>query len=46
MARTPFDRFLRGDKSALNTEEQRGLQVFQDAGCIQCHGGLIQTKFV
>ena len=38
-ANTPYDRFLRGDKSALNAEQQRGLQVFQDAGCIQCHGG-------
>lgn len=36
---TPFDRYLRGDKSALNAEQQRGLRVFQDAGCIQCHGG-------
>jgi cytochrome c peroxidase len=36
---TPFDRFIRGDATALNTEQQRGLKVFQDAGCILCHGG-------
>jgi cytochrome c peroxidase len=45
MTRTPFDRFLRGDKSALNTEQQRGLQAFQDAGCIQCHGGPMFSDF-
>jgi cytochrome c peroxidase len=36
---SPFDRFQRGDASALNAEQQRGLRVFQTAGCIQCHGG-------
>jgi cytochrome c peroxidase len=35
----PIDRFLSGDKSALNEEQQRGLAVFEKAGCIQCHGG-------
>ncbi len=42
---TPYDRFLRGDKSALNTEQQRGLKVFQDAGCIQCHGGPMLSDY-
>ncbi len=42
---TPFDRFLLGDKSALNTEQQRGLRVFQDAGCTQCHGGPMFTDY-
>jgi cytochrome c peroxidase len=41
----PFDRFLRGDTSALNTEQQRGLRVFQDAGCIHCHGGPMLSDF-
>lgn len=36
---SPFDRYLRGDPSALNAEQQRGLKVFQDAGCQHCHGG-------
>jgi cytochrome c peroxidase len=36
---TAFDRFMRGEASALNATQQRGLRVFQDAGCIQCHGG-------
>ncbi len=41
----PFDRFLRGDKLALMAEQQRGLRVFQDAGCIQCHGGPMLSDF-
>jgi cytochrome c peroxidase len=42
---TPFDRFLGGEKSALNAEQQRGLRVFQDAGCIHCHGGPMLSDF-
>ncbi len=42
---TAYDRFLRGEKSALNAEQQRGLQVFQDAGCIQCHGGPMLSDY-
>ncbi len=43
--RTAFDRFLEGDPQALNDEQQRGLRVFQDAGCIQCHGGPMFSDF-
>lgn len=42
---TPYDRFLRGDSSALNPEQRLGLRVFQDAGCIQCHGGPMLSDF-
>lgn len=34
-----FDRFLRGDRSALNATEQRGYQHFLDYGCASCHQG-------
>ena len=44
-ARTAFDRFLEGDASALNVAQQHGLRVFQDAGCIQCHGGPMLSDF-
>ena len=44
-ATTPFDRFLRGDAFALNAEQQRGLRVFQDAGCILCHGGPMLSDY-
>lgn len=42
---TAFDRFLAGDSFALNTEQQRGLRVFQDAGCNHCHGGPMLSDF-
>jgi cytochrome c peroxidase len=35
---SPFDRFLRGQKTALDDSAQRGLKLFQGrAGCVQCH---------
>ena len=34
-----FDKFLSGDASALTEQEQRGLSLFMDAGCIACHMG-------
>ena len=44
-ANSPFDRFMRGDATTLNAEQQRGLRVFQTAGCIQCHGGPMFSDF-
>ncbi len=35
-----FDQFLRGDAKALNEEEQKGLAVFMEKGCADCHGGM------
>ena len=35
-----FDRFLRGDKSALNNQEQAGYLLFKQFGCISCHQGM------
>lgn len=43
--RTAFDRYLAGEQSALNTQQMRGLHVFQEAGCIQCHGGPMLSDF-
>jgi cytochrome c peroxidase len=35
-----YDRFLLGDTTALNEQEERGLQLFNGAaGCRSCHGG-------
>src|SRR4029079_19203633 len=35
-----FDRYMRGDKSALNDQEKRGLIVFFGKGsCSECHQG-------
>ncbi len=37
---TPFDKYMRGDKSALNEQQIRGLKLFEGkANCIECHNG-------
>jgi len=42
---TPLDRFLEGNTSALNAQQQRGMEIFQNKGrCINCHGGPELTK--
>jgi cytochrome c peroxidase len=38
-ADSPFDRFVRGNDSALTVSQKRGLKVFFEAGCDGCHGG-------
>ncbi len=35
-----FDKFLRGDKTAITEDEQRGYQKFKAYGCIACHQGV------
>ncbi len=35
-----FDKFLRGEKSALSATEQNGLSLFIEKGCVDCHGGV------
>lgn len=34
-----FDKFLRGDESALNAQEKRGYETFKEVGCTACHNG-------
>lgn len=38
---SPFDRFMRGEASALDASAQRGLALFESdrLGCARCHGG-------
>jgi len=41
---TPFDQYMRGDKSALSEQQVRGLALFQGkANCIECHNGPLLT---
>ncbi len=41
---TPLDRYLKGDESALNDAQKRGMALFNGkAGCIQCHNGALAT---
>jgi len=36
---SPYDRFVKGDKTALNEQQQRGMQTFAEVGCVSCHSG-------
>lgn len=36
-----FDKFLRGDASAITDEEKRGFQTFKNLGCSSCHQGML-----
>lgn len=36
----PFDAFLRGETSALPEPAQRGLALFMEQGCVNCHQGV------
>lgn len=35
-----FDRFLRGDKDAIDKDELAGYELFKSLGCISCHQGV------
>ena len=35
----PFDRYERGDKSAMTDDQIRGMSAFQSMGCVNCHDG-------
>ncbi|NHZ73448.1 MAG: hypothetical protein GWP16_03135, partial [Nitrospirae bacterium] len=42
--RSPFDRFLRGDRQAMSVKARRGMNLFYGkAGCAECHSGPFQT---
>jgi cytochrome c peroxidase len=36
---SPFDQYMRGDETALNNQEIRGMSAFLNAGCVNCHSG-------
>jgi len=36
---TPYDRFVRGDHSALSEAQLRGMALFDAIGCTSCHAG-------
>lgn len=45
-----FDKYLKGDATALNDTEKKGMETFINAGCITCHmnstvGGNMYQKF-
>jgi cytochrome c peroxidase len=40
-----FDRYLRGDKTALNAVEQFGMEAFDTQGCTLCHRGPMLSDY-
>jgi cytochrome c peroxidase len=36
---TPYDKFVKGDKSALTEQQQNGMKLFAETGCTTCHNG-------
>jgi cytochrome c peroxidase len=36
----PLDRYLRGERDAIDQQEQRGYELFKSYGCIACHQGV------
>lgn len=34
-----FDKWLKGDKKALSSNELEGYRLFKDSGCVACHNG-------
>jgi len=34
-----FDKWLKGDKKALNQVEREGYKLFKESGCVACHNG-------
>ena len=36
----PFDKYLRGDASALTATQKDGLRLFMSKGCAECHNGI------
>ena len=42
---SPFDRYMRGDTSALSPEQLRGMERFESTGCVNCHSGPMFSDF-
>ncbi|RLA30005.1 MAG: cytochrome-c peroxidase [Gammaproteobacteria bacterium] len=36
---SPYDRYVEGDRSALSVQAIRGMETFEQAGCMSCHSG-------
>ncbi len=36
---SPYDKYVKGDKEAMNTQQARGMETFQKVGCVACHSG-------
>ncbi len=36
---SPYDRYVKGDKTALTAQQVRGMEAFDTVGCTSCHSG-------
>jgi cytochrome c peroxidase len=41
--KSPFDRFIAGDKTAMTSRQELGMLLFVDNGCTNCHSGPLLT---
>jgi cytochrome c peroxidase len=37
---SPFDRYIKGEEFAISVKAKKGMQLFNDAGCLACHFGV------
>jgi cytochrome c peroxidase len=42
---SPVDRFRAGDTTALNEQQRRGMELFDEVGCDRCHEGVMFSDF-
>jgi cytochrome c peroxidase len=42
---SPFDRYMRGDTTAMSAEQIRGMNRFETIGCANCHSGPMFSDF-
>ncbi|KIC94042.1 cytochrome-c peroxidase [Flavihumibacter solisilvae] len=40
-----FDRYMRGDKTAMSAREIEGMQLFISSGCARCHSGPMLSDY-
>jgi cytochrome c peroxidase len=43
--KAPFDRYMRGDLTAMTIEQVRGMEQFNRVGCANCHTGPMFSDF-
>jgi cytochrome c peroxidase len=36
---SPYDRYVKGDKAAMNDQQVKGMNTFEEVGCSTCHTG-------
>ncbi len=36
---SPYDKYVKGDKKAMNAQQVRGMETFASTGCVSCHSG-------